>query len=128
MPTESTRASWREWYHRNKSVDRERQTRRKNDMIAYLKAHKLDKGCYVCGYNKSSAALCFHHKDPSTKSFELSHARKSWRSTRREIAKCDVLCLNCHAELHESGDCSSGGEDADVPNQLMLFESNLELT
>ena len=120
MNTESKNASWREWYHRNKHIDRAKQTRRTRDMEEYVRAHKLDRGCCVCGYRKSHAALCFHHRDPSTKSFELSKTPKSWRSTRREIAKCDVMCLNCHAELHEAGDVVVA-EDVE-PDQMALFD------
>jgi hypothetical protein len=58
--------------------------------------------CDVCGYSKNVAALAFHHLDPSHK--EFSHSDKgitrSWEATRRELDKCQLLCLNCHAELH----------------------------
>ena len=97
-------------------------------MQAYIRGRKVSKGCNVCGYNACHAALCFHHRSSNSKSFELNRVRCSWGDLVREIRKCDVLCLNCHAELHESGGHSSGGEDADVLNQLMLFELSLELT
>jgi hypothetical protein len=57
--------------------------------------------CSVCGYNKCLAALEFHHRDPEEKDFEIGSTRgKSWSSIKAEIDKCDLLCANCHRELH----------------------------
>jgi hypothetical protein len=57
--------------------------------------------CIMCGYDKCLAALEFHHKDSSTKcfSFSGSHSR-SWDNIKNELDKCDLLCSNCHKELH----------------------------
>jgi len=58
--------------------------------------------CERCGYSKCLAALEFHHKDPKKKKFGLgSHGwTRSWKSLVEEAKKCDVLCSNCHKELH----------------------------
>ena len=59
--------------------------------------------CQHCGYCKNSAALCFHHKDPKTKSFGLGGsvlASKYWEEILEEARKCILLCSNCHMELH----------------------------
>ena len=58
--------------------------------------------CIKCGYNKYPEALEFHHKNPLEKEFNVSkkgHCR-SWERVLREIQKCDLLCANCHRELH----------------------------
>lgn len=61
--------------------------------------------CERCGYDKCVGALHFHHRDPSQKDFEISK-RNSIRFTKnkelflQEVDKCDLLCANCHAELH----------------------------
>lgn len=59
-------------------------------------------GCQICGYNKNIAALCFHHRDPSTKKFEINMGSHhcTWEQIFEESKKCDLLCLNCHAEIH----------------------------
>ena len=60
-------------------------------------------GCQLCGYNKNYAALCFHHRDPSTKKFSIdmnAFANRSACSIQSEIDKCDLLCSNCHMEHH----------------------------
>lgn len=46
--------------------------------------------------------LSFHHRDPSEKKFIISgnHCRK-WEIVREELDKCDLLCANCHMELHD---------------------------
>lgn len=57
--------------------------------------------CEICGYKKSIAALEFHHKDPSTKEFALSGGglTRSITIMRKEAAKCQLVCANCHREL-----------------------------
>lgn len=49
------------------------------------------------------ACLDFHHRDPETKSFALSRGHEHSRAAiLAEIAKCDVLCANCHRKEHTS--------------------------
>jgi endogenous inhibitor of DNA gyrase (YacG/DUF329 family) len=73
---------------------------------AYRKAKLMEmKGikCSSCGYKKNYAALAFHHRDPSQKSFALdlrTCSNKSWESLLEEAAKCDLVCMNCHMEIH----------------------------
>lgn len=64
--------------------------------------------CIKCGYNKYSEVLEFHHRDPSQKEFSISRKGycRSWEKTNKEIQKCDLLCANCHRELHAEIDNS----------------------
>lgn len=57
--------------------------------------------CEICGYDRCLAALQFHHRDPSTKSFALSLRGRtlSIDRLREEAAKCALLCANCHAAV-----------------------------
>jgi len=57
--------------------------------------------CEICGYDRCLAALQFHHRDPSTKSFALSlrGRTRSIDRLREEAAKCALLCANCHAAV-----------------------------
>jgi hypothetical protein len=58
--------------------------------------------CIKCGLTKPKSALGFHHRDCTTKSFNVSQARGLGKQRiLGEIAKCDVLCFRCHAALHE---------------------------
>jgi Zn ribbon nucleic-acid-binding protein len=76
----------------------QRQRENKIKMVDY-KGGKCEK----CGYNKSHAALDFHHKDPSKKDFTIAHARLySFNDKiKKELDKCVLLCANCHRETHE---------------------------
>jgi hypothetical protein len=59
--------------------------------------------CQKCGYNKNYAAIEFHHRNASDKSFQLDMRSLSNRSLKvilEEIQKCDLLCANCHREIH----------------------------
>ena len=62
-----------------------RETRRRREYLA-------SKRCYACG---STENLELDHRDPSTK---ISHAFWGWSRERleKELAKCDVMCQDCH--------------------------------
>lgn len=66
----------------------------------------LGNKCSSCGYSKCLSALCFHHLDPSSKSFEITREayRRNWKEVELELSKCILLCLNCHAEKHSEYD------------------------
>lgn len=53
-------------------------------------------GCADCG-ETDPVVLVFHHRDPTTKKFT---AGKSIPKLMAEIAKCDVVCANCHMRRH----------------------------
>ncbi len=56
-----------------------------------------------CGYATNLAAFSFHHREPATKLFQLdlrSLSNRTLEVIRQEAAKCDLVCANCHAELH----------------------------
>lgn len=58
--------------------------------------------CITCGYNKSLRALTFHHRDPSKKDYTVSQIQDwGWGKIEKELEKCDLLCFNCHMELHD---------------------------
>jgi Homeodomain-like domain len=65
--------------------------------------------CQICGYDKCTAALEFHHLDRHQKRFSVSlRAARSLESLRAEASKCVLLCANCHAEV-EMGSPVGGG-------------------
>lgn len=62
---------------------------------------KLGGECSGCGYAKNLSALAFHHVHG--KEFQLdtrSLSNRKLQSILDEIAKCKLLCNNCHAETH----------------------------
>ena len=77
----------------SKEVQREALQKRRQ----YTDQIKLERGCEVCGYNAHPAALTFDHLDPAQKSFYIgSQKRVSKARLDAEIAKCRVICANCH--------------------------------
>ena len=57
-------------------------------------------GCMYCG-EKHPACLDFHHRDRTTKEGHIGEFRKfGLQRVLAEIAKCDVLCANCHRKHH----------------------------
>lgn len=72
-------------------------------------------GCVKCGYKANASALTFHHIDPSQKEFNIGgmHCRK-WSSIEEELAKCILLCHNCHAEIHNEKMSLKEEEDGEL--------------
>ena len=57
--------------------------------------------CQICGYDTYVGALQFHHVDPATKRFAISHRGipRGLATARAEARRCVLLCANCHAEI-----------------------------
>jgi len=74
----------------------------KSQRATKVRAIKYKGGkCKKCEYNKCNAALEFHHRNPSLKEFQFSKWRNaSWEKLQPELDKCDLLCSNCHKEVH----------------------------
>ena len=77
-----------------------RRTEMKQEAIRYKGGR-----CVLCGYDKCARSLVFHHRDPSKKGFCINskYIRLSWGNLRGELDKCDLLCANCHGEVHADG-------------------------
>lgn len=70
-----------------------------------INEYKTTRGCCVCGYSAHPAALHFDHV-VGEKSFNISgDPKKAWNLIEAEMAKCRVICANCHSiktyELNE---------------------------
>jgi len=76
--------------------------RRKKEMKAWFYSLKSDLKCRECG-ESHIACLDFHHLNREDKKFDLGNCwNKGWSKERilAEVAKCDVLCSNCHRKEH----------------------------
>jgi hypothetical protein len=82
--------------------DRVQAVLRRRRKVKAMAVALLGGACQKYGYNKTLWALDFHHRDPTKKSFGLSVRGLcvSWARVKAEVAKCDLLCHNCHAEVH----------------------------
>lgn len=73
-----------------------RSQRAKRDR-AYFQQVKVDRGCTDCGYNAHAVALDFDHLPGQTKLYRIATmAGMSRTLIDAEIAKCEVVCANCH--------------------------------
>jgi hypothetical protein len=92
---------YRESYPKEKeSLIKANAALRKKRMLQII---KMQGGkCIRCGYDKCTAALDFHHRDPATKSFNINAGTicKAWNTILAEVQKCDLICSNCHREHH----------------------------
>lgn len=73
-----------------------RSARAKRDR-RYFQQAKLERGCADCGYNAHPAALDFDHLPGVVKLYRVACMAGMSRSLiDAEIAKCEVVCANCH--------------------------------
>ncbi len=93
-------------------VDEKKKRRRKQQVESVTKWRRKQKlklldykggKCVICGYDQPvPGAYSFHHRSPKEKDFTISrygHCR-SWERVKKEVDKCDLLCVRCHAEVH----------------------------
>ena len=64
--------------------------------------NKLGGKCQRCGFQGHYGAFHFHHKDPTTKSHEINANKLLNKDRWDEIAKCELLCANCHQIEHSN--------------------------
>lgn len=86
------------YYARNRAQEIERVRVRQAAMLSYVQAVK-EQPCSDCGGGFAPYQMDFDHRDPSSKAFTISRAigrLKSRSQLDAEIAKCDVVCANCH--------------------------------
>ena len=94
----------REWYARNQKESISTVKKYGVEIIRWFRDYKRTCSCSICGESRP-ACLTFHHRDPSDKLIEVSILVARHNKRERilaEIAKCDVMCANCHADLHFS--------------------------
>lgn len=92
-------------YYRQDPEAQKKRAKRNN--VVYYERNKryvssIKLACSKCGDSRPYV-LDFHHTDPSKKEFLVSNFLGSGYALERlkaEIAKCIVLCSNCHREHH----------------------------
>lgn len=91
-----------EHYQKHKALYGERCNKRKRDLQKWFQELKTKLKCAECEENHP-ACLEFHHTDPTTKEYNIGIMAMSGCKEEKvlaEIAKCIVLCSNCHKKLH----------------------------
>lgn len=92
----------RNWRSKNQKRDRLNWTELRKSKKIWLDEQRKN-GCSKCPEN-DPVCIDFHHRDPKDKEGSLSEAIARWSLERlqKEVAKCDLLCSNCHRKLHAS--------------------------
>lgn len=90
-------------YYSNRDQYYARNRTKKQRLRAMLVEAK-SRPCMDCGGVFPPIAMDFDHRDPSTKLWTPSHlpASGSFRVLREELAKCDLVCSNCHRLREEA--------------------------
>jgi len=92
----------RDYYLRNKDACKRAIEDRKRSIKEWVTEIRSAMKCERCGEGHPGC-LDFHHKESSKKAITLSRVHKNGWSLARlmiEIAKCVVLCANCHRKEH----------------------------
>jgi hypothetical protein len=92
------------WYHKNREHRINVKESRRRDLHRWLYELKRDEmACIRCGEERPPA-LDFHHTNEKERSVsEMVNDGYSKASIRDEIARCLVLCANCHRREHYDG-------------------------
>jgi hypothetical protein len=91
------RAAKKRWYDDNRQVYRDRNKRQHAEKRRRLNALKRVP-CADCRIRYPSFVMEFDHRDGDEKLGNISGAVLywSWARIMAEVAKCDVVCANCH--------------------------------
>lgn len=90
----------KEHYNKNKEKYKNNNKIRRSFLRNFVNRHKGFCGCNICGENRFYV-LDYHHKDDKEKEISsMINDTASIDKIKNEIRKCDVVCANCHRELH----------------------------
>jgi hypothetical protein len=92
----------KQYYLDNSTYFKDAKRRRGQEIKDFIQQQKVGLSCQRCG-NSDTRVLDFHHLDKGNKEIGISFIHtKGWSNERilQEIAKCEVLCANCHRILH----------------------------
>lgn len=89
-------------YAKNPTYFRDKRNEYRKMAREIIQQQKEGKACVFCGI-ADPRVLDFHHLDHSTKSGSIGGAASAGWGIKRllqEIAKCEIVCANCHRILH----------------------------
>ena len=109
---ECQREYTRQHYRKNTKYYKDKAEKHKQVARNWYQQFKSTLRCR-CG-ESHPGCLHFHHLDPKKKSVNVSAVIHRWSRDRvlAEMAKCNVLCSNCHGKLHWDERCPSGVAEA----------------
>ena len=98
---------------------KKRRQRRKKELVEAAGGR-----CVDCGYAASVAALEFHHRDPSTKLFEVGQfSARALSRLQDEVSKCDLLCANCHRQRHAATERADAADPVVIHRRMRKLKA-----
>lgn len=97
---EKQKAAQAAWYQKNKDLTRSRTKNKTDAKRQMLREIKEESGCVDCKTKYPYYILHFDHLPQFEKTTELSKmvAIANVAQILEEVAKCEVVCSNCHSE------------------------------
>lgn len=96
---ERARLASRKYYYKNREA-RIALSQRKAERNRAIVHEAKSVPCAECGVSYPPYVMDFHHTDPTTKDKTVgTMLTYSEARLRAEIAKCVVVCANCHREI-----------------------------
>lgn len=81
-------------YYKTKAHDHDKKVKK------YIREVREKNVCVSCGEDKWWR-LDFHHRNKDEKEYSIAAMRgQSLSVVQEELNKCDVLCANCHRDVH----------------------------
>ena len=93
------RAARRRHYHSNKQPYLDRTKAAKEENARYIQELKGNTPCMDCGVQYPYYVMQFDHREGEVKLYNVSRLSADGLSRKAldlEIAKCDIVCANCH--------------------------------
>jgi hypothetical protein len=89
------------WYPKNRKRHMAYVRKNTQRVVAFIEQYKKARKCMDCGFSGAQFpfVLDFDHLQGHTKRFNVGswrHAALSIGAIEREIAKCELVCANCH--------------------------------
>ena len=87
--------SWR----RNRDARQARKGQLRREIVEEVRRLKAETPCADCGGRFHSVSMQFDHRPGESKHADVATLCRNGarQATWREIAKCDIVCANCHA-------------------------------
>ena len=91
------RAAARKYYESHRDEYLARNRAKKQAIREWIKEQK-NRPCMDCGKEYPHYVMDFDHRIGEEKLYEPPrlYVLQSWKKAKAEVAKCDVVCANCH--------------------------------
>lgn len=85
-------------YKSNKAAYIDRNRQHAKVVLQWLYALKAKTPCADCRTQYPSYIMQFDHVSGTKKFHVTAGSRNSWGQIKKEVAKCEIVCANCHCE------------------------------